>query len=77
MTIFFNILFFYYITTFCSVYSIIQIHMISNSLMSFLLTMSYSIALSMISTIIRIFSLKKENKFRHFSYIISWIISLI
>ena len=77
MTIFFNILFFYYITAFCSVYSIIQIHMISNSLMSFLLTMSYSIALSMISTIIRIFSLKKENKFRHFSYIISWIISLI
>ena len=77
LTIFFNILFLYYITAFCTVYSIIQIHMISDSLMSFLLTMSYSIVLSMISTIIRINSLKKKNKFRHFFYIISWIVSLI
>lgn len=77
LTIFFNVLFLYYITAFCTVYSIIQIHMISDSLMSFLLTMSYSIVLTMISTIIRINSLKKENKFKHFFYIISWIVSLI
>ena len=77
MAIFFNILFFYYITAFCAVYSIIQIHMISDSLMSFLLSTSYSIVLSMISSIIRVSSLKKENKYRHLFYIISWIISLI
>ena len=77
MTIFFNFLFFYYITAFCSVYSIIQTHMISDSLMSFLLTMSYSIVLSLISSIIRVSSLKKDNKCRHFFYFISWIISLI
>ena len=77
MTIFFNAIFFYYITAFCAIYSIIQTHMISDSIMSFLLTMSYSIVLSLISTIIRVSSLKKENKFRHLLYIISWIISLI
>ena len=77
MTILFNAIFFYYITAFCSVYSIIQTHMIIDSIMSFLLTMSYSIVLSLISAIIRISSLKKENKCRHLFYLISWIISLI
>ena len=77
ITILLNLSFFYYIMAFCAVYSIIQTHMISDSLMSFLLTMSYSLILSLISSIIRIFSLKKENKFRHFLYLISWVISLI
>ena len=77
LTILFNIIFFYYISAFCAIYSVIQTHMISDSLISFLLTMSYSLILSIISTIIRVFSLKKENKLRHFFYLISWIISLI
>ena len=77
LTIFFNIIFFYYISAFCSIYSVIQTHMISDSLISFLLTISYSLIFSIISTIIRIFALKKENKLRHFFYLISWIISLI
>ena len=77
ITIFLDILFFYYITAFCSVYSIIQTHMITDSLMSFLLTNSYSIILSMIISFLRIFSMKKENKFRYLLYMISWIISLI
>ena len=72
-----DIIFLYYITAFCAIYSIIQIHMISDSLLSFLLTMSYSIIFSLISANIRIFSLKKESKIRHFLYILSWIISLI
>ena len=72
-----NILFFYYIIAFCSIYTIIQTHMISDSLISFLLSMSYSLIFSMVSAIIRIFSLKKDNKFRHLLYIISWIISLL
>ena len=77
ITIFLDILFFYYITAFCSVYSIIQTHMITDSLMSFLLTNSYSIILSMVISFLRIFSMKKENKFRYLLYMISWIISLI
>ena len=77
ITIIFNIIFFYYISAFCSIYTIIQTHMISDSLISFLLTMSYSLIFSLITSIFRIFSLRKENKFRHFLYIISWIISLI
>ena len=72
-----NIVFFYYINAFCSIYTIIQTHMISDSLISFLVSMSYSIIFSLISTIIRIYSIQKENKFRHFLYIISWAISLI
>ena len=75
--IFFDIIFFYYITAFCAIYSIIQIHLISDSLMSFLLTTSYSIILSLISSIMRIFSLQKENKSRYFLYLISWVISLL
>ena len=77
MTIIFNALFFYYITAFCAVYSIIHAHMITDSLMSFFLTVSYSVVLSMISSIIRIYSLKRENKLRHVYYLISWVVSLI
>ena len=77
ITIFFNIIFFYYITAFCAIYSIIQTHMISDSLMSFLLAISYSLIISMISSFFRVSSLKKESKLRHFFYLISWILSLI
>ena len=77
MTIFLNAVFLYYITAFCAVYSIIQTHMITDSLMSFFLTVSYSIVLSMVSSIIRIYSLQKENKLRHIYYLISWAVSLI
>ena len=72
-----DIIFFYYISAFCAIYSIIQFHMISNSLISFLLTNSYSIILSLITSIIRIFSLKKETKTRYILYMVSWVISLI
>ena len=75
--LFFNIIFLYYITAFCSIYTIIQINMISDATFSFLLTMSYTIILSLLTSIIRIFSLQKNNKFRHCLYIISWLISLI
>ena len=77
MSLFLNIIFLYYITSFCAIYTIIQTHMISDASISFLLAMSYTIILSLISSIIRVFSLKEKNKFRHFLYIISWIISLI
>ena len=77
LSLFLNIIFLYYITSFCAIYTIIQISMIKDATISFLLMMSYTIILSLISSIIRIFSLKKNNKFRHFLYIISWLFSLI
>ena len=77
MTIIINIIFWYYICAFCAIYSMTQTHMISDSLISFLLSISYSILLSLISSIIRVFSLKKQSKLRHFFYTISWILSLI
>lgn len=72
-----NVIFWYYITSFCAIYSIIQTHMISDSLISFLLSISYSILLSLVSSLIRVAALKKETKIRHFFYTISWAISLI
>ena len=72
-----NILFFYYLTAFCFIYSNIQIHMISDSLISFLLSISYTLLLTLIPPILRKFSLSKNNKFRHFIYILSWLISLV
>ena len=77
LTIVLDIVFFYYITAFCAIYLIIQTNMISDSAFSFLLTMSYSIILSLISSIIRIFSIHKKSKFRHCLYFISWVLSLI
>ena len=76
-TIIINAIFWYYITSFCAIYSIIQAHMISDSLISFLLSISYSILLSLISSIIRVASLKRGSKIRHYFYTLSWIISLI
>ena len=75
--IFFDIIFLYYISAFCAIYSLIQIHLVSDSLMSFLLTLSYSLILSMIVSIMRITSLKRETKPRFVLYITSWILSLI
>ena len=76
-TIIINAIFWYYITSFCAIYSINQAHMISDSLISFLLSISYSILLSLISSIIRVASLKRGSKIRHYFYTLSWIISLI
>jgi len=74
---FFDIIFFYYITAFCSVYSKIQIHLIKDSFICFLLINLYSVILFIFVSSIRIFSLKKKSKFRYLLYLISWIISLI
>ena len=75
--IIFNLLFFYYLWAFCAVYSLSQINMISDSLFSFVLSISYSVLLNLIPPILRKFALSKKNKFRNFLYIISWLISLV
>ena len=70
-TISLNLFFFYYITVFGAIYSIVQKDMLFDSLKSLRDLNAYSIILSFLITIIRIFSLKKDNKFRHFLYLIS------
>jgi len=77
ISIIFNLLFLYYVTAFCAIYSITQITMISNSLISFLLSMSYTLLLMLIPPIIRIPAIKKRNKCGKFLYYLSRIISLI
>ena len=77
ITIILNLIFMYYITAFCSVYFIIQIFMITDSLMSFLLSISYTLLLTLIPPLFRNISLKKNNKCNHFLYLLSWIIALI
>jgi hypothetical protein len=77
INIIFNLLFLYYISAFCAVCSIIQIHMIKDSLMSILLSNSYIVLISLIPTIIRNYSLKKENNQRKFLYLMSRILALI
>ena len=77
INIIFNLIFLYYISAFCAVYSIIQNHMIKDSLISILLSNSYKLLLSLMPTIIRNFSLKKENNTRKFLYLMSRILALI
>ena len=77
MSIIINLLFLYYITSFCAIFSTIQITMISNSLISFLLSMSYTLLLMLIPPIIRIPAIKKRNKCGKFLYYLSKIISFI
>ena len=72
-----NVIFLYYITAFCAVYFTIQVHMISDSLISFLLSISYTLLLTLFPPLIRNISLKKNSKCNRFLYLLSWIISLI
>ena len=77
VNIIFNLILLYYISAFCAVYSIIQIHMIKDSLMSILLSNLYILLLSLMTATIRIFSLKKENNTRKFLYLMTRILELI
>ena len=72
-----NLFFYYYITAFGAVYPNAQTHMISDSLLSFLLSISYSILLSILPPFLRMYSLKSKKKNRHWLYALSWIIALI
>ena len=77
ITIILNLFFMYYITAFCSVYFIIQVYMISDSLISFLLYILYTLLLTLFPPLIINISLKKNSKCNHFLYLLSWIIALI
>ena len=72
-----NLFFFYYLTAFCTVYFNVQVHMISDSFISFLLSISYTLLLTLIPPIFRKVSLTKKSKCRHFIYLLSWLIALV
>ena len=72
-----NLFFFYYLTAFCTVYFNVQVHMISDSFISFLLSISYTLLLTLIPPIFRKVSLSKKSKCRHFIYLLSWLIALV
>ena len=55
------ITFLYYITAFCAIYPNIQSNLLTDSFKSILISLSYSILLSLLSSILRIMSLKKKN----------------
>ena len=67
----------YYFYIFCTIYPNIQIHIISDTLMSFSISFSLSIILPLIISIIRVISLRKKTKVRHFFYTINWLLSLV
>ena len=75
----FIILFFswYYLSAFCSVYKNSQIHLIKNIFASFILSMFYPMALSLIPTTLRIISLRDKQKNKYCLYQTSKLIALI
>ena len=54
------IIFLYYITAFCAIYPNLQMNLFSDSLKSILISISYSVLLSLFSSLLRITSLKKK-----------------
>ena len=71
------ILFWYYITCFCSVYKNTQYHLIKDTVFSFGTSIITPFAFSLIAPIIRIPSLKKDTKMRKYLYKFSKVIQLI
>ena len=73
----FLILFWYYISCFCSIYINTQIHLIKDTLISFSLSLIYPVFLCFIPGIFRIPSLRGKNPNKECFYKVSKIIQLI
>ena len=69
--------FWYYLGCFCAVYKNTQMHLISDALISFLITLVYPIFLNIFPGIFRISSLKSVNKNKECIYKLSQIIQMI
>ena len=67
----FLILFWLYLACFCVVYKNTQIHLIKDTLISFSLSLLYSLFIKLISSAVRFCSLNARNKNREFFYKIS------
>ncbi len=69
--------FWYFISTFCAVYSNTQIILIKNTLLSFTLSMIYPFGYVLLPCIIRIPALRAKNQDQEFLYKLSKITALI
>ena len=69
--------FWYFISTFCAVYSNTQTILIKNSLISFLISMIYPFGYALLPGLLRIPSLRAKNQDQEFIYRMSGIIALI
>ena len=67
----------YYISMFCAIYSNTQIHLIKDTLISFLLNMIYPFCIYLIPSIFRIIALRSTKKDRRYIYRFSQIIQII
>ena len=67
--------FWYYISCFCSIYINTQIHLITDTIISFGLSMVYPLLIYLLASILRIFALRgRPNKTRMYLYYLSFII---
>ena len=73
----FLLFFWFYISLFCAIYTNTQIHLIKDTLISFVLSLIYSFFINLIPGIFRIPSLSNPKKKRKYLYIISQIIQII
>ena len=64
-------LFWFYITCFCGVYKNTQIHLIKDTLLSFLTSLLFPFATAILPGILRIFSLKSKTVYKEYFYKIS------
>ena len=69
--------FWYYLSMFCAVYRNTQIHLIKDTLISFLLSFAISFVIYLSPGIFRIPSLSKQKNKRYFLYKISQVLQMI
>ena len=67
----FLIFFWYYLSSFCAVYKNSQFYVIENTFISFFISLLYPILFNLLTCIIRLFSLRKEEQMNKCIYKIS------
>ena len=70
------LLFWYYVGCFCAVYKNTQMHLLSDTLISFVISLSYPLALYLLPGIFRISALKSKDTNKKYMYNLSKIIQL-
>ncbi len=73
----FLLFFWYYISMFCAIYANRQIHLIKDTILSYLLSLLEPFRVYLIPGLFRVPALSKQNKIRYFLYKFSKIIQLI
>ena len=71
------LIFMYYITCFCGIYTNTQIHLLKDSFISFGLTLIYPFGIYLIPGILRINALRTKKKDKKYNYDLSKLIQLI